>query len=211
MFFPSCVDFTHFPLALEISFLHRVIKIIKMKYFFLVLALLILLSVANSFKKSLAARISHIIVLMMENRSFDHFLGFLKADGIAVDGLVENMTCPRDPNDLSKGAVPISRGGLDVAPDDPKHDFDNIAKQINNNKMNGFVYDSLLNNLDENNSVSMFDSKSAPIINLLGTEFAIFDRWFSSVPGPTDPNRQFAMSGTSLGALNNFNGTLYRY
>ena len=29
------------------------------------------------------------------------------------------------------------------------------------------------------------------------------------VPGPTDPNRQFAMSGTSLGITTNFNGTLY--
>ncbi|RYG60490.1 hypothetical protein EON64_19260 [archaeon] len=34
-------------------------------------------------------------------------------------------------------------------------------------------------------------------------------RWHCSVPGPTDPNRAFAMSGTSAGILTNFNGTYY--
>jgi phospholipase C len=75
--------------------------------------------------------------------------------------------------------------------------------------MDGFVYDSIRNGLNETNPVSMFDIVSAPIINTLAMEFAVFDNWFCSVPGPTDPNRQFAMSGTSLGVLTNFNGTLY--
>jgi phospholipase C len=55
----------------------------------------------------------------------------------------------------------------------------------------------------------MFDINSAPIINNLAIEYAVFDRWFSSVPGPTDPNRGFAMSGTSAGMIENFNGTLW--
>jgi phospholipase C len=39
-------------------------------------------------------------------------------------------------------------------------------------------------------------------------EFVVFDKWFCSLPGPTDPNRAFAMSGTSDGLVTNFNGTL---
>ena len=144
----------------------------------------------------------------MENRSFDHLLGFLKADkNPKIDGLTGNESMPRDPSDISKGSVPVSRGGYDVSPDDPKHDFNNIATQINNNQMNGFVHDSISNKLNETNPVSMFDSASAPIINTLATEFAVFDNWFCSLPSSTDPNRAFALSGTSAGIVTNYNGT----
>lgn len=154
--------------------------------------------------------ISNIIVLMMENRSFDHLLGWLKKDfSSKIDGLDEGQTCPRDPSNPELGSVPITRGGYDTSPDDPLHDFDNIAVQINNDAMNGFVYDSINNKRNETNPVSMFDASSAPIINELAKEFAVFDRWFCSIPGPTDPNRAFAMSGTSMGVLSNFNGTLW--
>lgn len=154
--------------------------------------------------------ISHIVVLMMENRSFDHLLGWLKASfAPSIDGLSAGMTTPRDPSDLSQGFVEITRDGYDVSPDDPRHDFDNIAIQINSDGMNGFVYDSISSGLNESNPVSMFDMATAPIINSLALEYAVFDRWFCSIPTSTDPNRQFAMSGTSQGIITNFNGTLY--
>lgn len=156
-----------------------------------------------------ASPISHIIVLMMENRSFDHLLGWLKSVNSKIDGLVDGMTTPRDPNDLTKGEIPITRYGYDVSPDDPKHDFDAIAVQLNDGNMDGFVLDAINNDHVEENPVSMFDQTSAPIINTLASEFALFDSWFCSIPGPTDPNRQFAMSGTSNGVLTNFNGSLY--
>ena len=156
-----------------------------------------------------ASPISHILVLMMENRSFDHLLGWLKSVNSKIDGLDDGTSTPRDPNDSSKGTVPITRNGYDISPDDPKHAFEDIEVQLNDNKMDGFVYDSIVNGLTEDNPVSMFDSTSAPIINTLATEFAVFNSWFCSIPGPTDPNRQFAMAGTSEGILTNFNGTLY--
>lgn len=157
-----------------------------------------------------SSRIKHIVVLMMENRSFDHLLGWLKQDkNAAIDGLTGKEELPRDINDLSKGTVPVTRLGYDTSPDDPKHLFDDIAVQLNNNKMDGFVYESISTSLNETNPVSMFDINSAPIINTLATEFAVFDRWFCSIPTSTDPNRAFAMSGTSQGVITNFNGTLW--
>lgn len=146
----------------------------------------------------------------MENRSFDHMLGWLKSALMPeIDGLDEGHVQPRDPNDLSKGFIPVTRFGYDVSPDDPKHDYDNVAEQINDNKMNGFISNALENGLNESNPVRMFDMASAPIINSLAMEFAVFDQWFCSFPGSTDPNRAFAMSGTSRGITENFNGTLY--
>eukprot|EP01031_Cornospumella_fuschlensis_P027234 gene27234-32901_t len=171
-----------------------------------------LMVVVCSMAQALTAqdRIKHIVVLMMENRSFDHLLGFLKADKkMNVEGLTGTESQPRDINDSSKGRVAVTRNGYDVSPDDPHHSFDDIAVQINNDGMDGFVYDSVKTGLNETNPVSMFDSSTAPIINTLAQEFAVFDRWHCSVPGPTDPNRAFAMSGTSNGILTNFNGTYY--
>ena len=146
----------------------------------------------------------------MENRSFDHILGWLKAAlSPKIDGLSEGQSVPRDPADASQGSVPITRNGYDISPDDPKHDFDSIAIQINSNAMDGFVLDAIQNGHNETNPVSMFDITTAPILNTLGLEFAIFDKWFCSIPGPTDPNRAYAMSGTSRGVITNFNGTLW--
>jgi phospholipase C len=155
-----------------------------------------------------AERIKTVIVLMMENRSFDHLLGWLHEDYSAdIDGLKDGMSQPRDPSQPSLGSVAITRSGYDEGPDDPMHGFDDAAMQIDSGAMNGFVKSALSVKHNESNPVSMFDSNSAPIINSLAREFAVFDRWFCSIPGPTDPNRSYAMAGTSRGAIDNFNGT----
>ena len=149
---------------------------------------------------------------MMENRSFDHLLGWLKQDSEAhadMDGLDEGMSCVLSPKHPHLGSYDITRDGLDVCQDDPQHQFDATQEQINNNDMNGFIQTQIDVKQGLINPISMFDRKKAPVINTLAEEFAVFDAWFSSVPGPTDPNRCYAMSGTSKGTTTNFNGTLY--
>ena len=79
---------------------------------------------------------------------------------------------PRNPHDPTKGTVPVTRDGFDIAPDDPKHDFDSTAIQIDAGDMNGFVYDAIKNGHNESNPVAAFDSNSARIINTLAREFA---------------------------------------
>lgn len=142
--------------------------------------------------------------------SFDHMLGWLK-QGLSpkIEGLDNGQSLPRNPSDPSLGSVPVTRSGYDVSPDDPKHDYDSIATQNDNRNMDGFVYDAIQHGNNETNPVSMFDITSAPIINTLALEYAVFDHWFCSAPTSTDPNRAFAMSGTSEGTITNFNGTVY--
>ncbi len=177
-----------------------------MKNFFVTVVVLL----AVLAKAECKSVITNIVVLMMENRSFDHLLGWLKTDyNSKIEGLSGGESQPRDPNDASKGSVPVTRNGYDISPDDPLHGFDDIAVQMNKNQMNGFAYDSITHSRNETNPVSMFDRTSAPIINQLAQEFAVFDHWHCSIPGPTDPNRAFAMSGTSSGVITNFNGTLW--
>ena len=132
--------------------------------------------------------IKNIVVLMMENRSFDHLLGWLKQDSKAhadIDGLVEGMSCLKSTENPDLGSLEITRDGLDVCQDDPQHAFDPTQEQINNNMMNGFIQTQIDVNQSLINPVSMFDQEKAPIINTLAKEFAVFDSWFSSVPGPT--------------------------
>jgi transmembrane 9 superfamily protein 2/4 len=74
-------------------------------------------------------------------------------------------------------------------------DFDSVKDQINGNLMNGFISNAIDSSHDPTNPIRMFDKTSAPILNSLAMEFAVFDKWFCSIPGPTDPNRAFAMSG----------------
>ena len=54
-----------------------------------------------------------------------------------------------------------------------------------------------------NEIMAGFDPKKIPIHRTLAEEFTIFDRWFASVPGPTQPNRIFSHMATSNGLLAN--------
>lgn len=68
--------------------------------------LLLLLSPAVVMSGERSSKVKHIVVLMMENRSFDHLLGWLKQDHDSrIDGLDGNEQIPRDVYDSSKGYV----------------------------------------------------------------------------------------------------------
>ena len=140
----------------------------------------------------------------MENRSFDHLLGYSK---LPIDGIPDWQTIPVDPGDLTKGVLLVNGEGKDECVDDPSHDFDSITRQINGGKMDGFVKVSVDGGKDCMNTIQMFTPYSANIINSLAEEFAVLDRSFASIPTSTDPNRAMAMSGTSDGVVTNFNGT----
>eukprot|EP01084_Bolivina_argentea_P318588 552527_1 len=164
--------------------------------------------------------IKHLIILMMENRSFDHYLGWLKqTNNSEIDGLNGNEFNCVIPNDTTSQCITVSKNGYDTGPDDPDHSFYGTINEIYGyNKsvnttatpqQNGFVYSAHLLNHDITNPMRMFtiNNSSSKILNTLGLEYAIFDKWFCSLPGPTDPNRAFAMSGTSNGMITDWNGT----
>jgi len=158
---------------------------------------------------------------MMENRSFDHFLGWLKQNNSDIEGITGNEFNHYNASDPNSPIVKVNQNGYDRAPYDPGHGFDDTAEQIygfipdptkkETPKMNGFAQNAIYTKhmKDPKNTFSMFTSSTASIINGFATDFAVFDQWFCSLPGPTDPNRAFFMSGTSNGVITNFNGTLW--
>lgn len=162
--------------------------------------------------------LKHIVVLMMENRSFDHMLGGLslvvengQKKYPKINGLTGNESNPD-----TKGAVvkvqPNAKfqGQLDP---DPDHHFPGVDLQIFGGapigpgrvaNMQGFVKDYFMQANDVNRShniMSYFTPEKLPVLSTLATQFAVFNGWFSSIPGPTICNRAFAHYGTSFGQV----------
>jgi phospholipase C len=152
----------------------------------------------------------HIVVLMMENRSFDHMLGALKAKDSRIDGLTGNENNP-DTTGAAAKVLPQAEFQSQLDPD-PDHHFPAVDLQIfngdNNNprvaNMQGFVKSYFNQQHDVKHSQKImyyFTPDKLPVLTTLATEFAVFNGWFSSIPGPTICNRAFAHYGTSFGKV----------
>lgn len=158
-------------------------------------------------------KLQHIVVLMMENRSFDHMLGYLKQDWPALDGLNGNETNP-DTNGVLQSVQPTAAAQSELDPD-PDHSWEGVNLQIFGNslgrddgspKMQGFIKSYFSKQSDvghSRNIMNCFDPNNLQVLTYLAQQYAVCDRWFSSLPGPTVPNRIFAHFGTSFGHVDN--------
>jgi phospholipase C len=157
----------------------------------------------------MAKKIEHLVVLMMENRSFDHVFGFLKSNAWPIDGLNGDET-NRDSQGTAVRVTKDAQHAGDLNPD-PPHDFLSVNQQIFGNlagtgapSMQGFVkaYEGKTKNVQKSHRVmKCFGPNRLPNLQSLGQQYAVCDRWFASVPGPTLPNRAFAFGATSLGRV----------
>jgi phospholipase C len=151
-------------------------------------------------------QIKHIIVLMMENRSFDHMLGFLTIEQGRAD--VEGPT--RAMSNSYRGDtyhVHPAQGTTLVKPQDPCHSGWCVDEQLSNNN-GGFVGNYVKTRqgtLVGNPGVVMAYHAAAqvPVYAWLADQFALCDHWFCSVGGATMPNRCYATAGTSNGHRDN--------
>jgi len=164
--------------------------------------------------EDLMASLDHIIVLMLENNSFDRMLGALfpeRVDGGGIKGTAGNHWN----DDLSPKPKPPIRHIMQptiartVQPD-PMHEYKNVSNQLNGpNK--GFVTDfaatyDTTDWLQRQEIMGYYDDGLLPNLHTLAKHYTVCDRWFSSMPGPTWPNRIFVHTGTSLGYTTNSMG-----
>jgi phospholipase C len=156
--------------------------------------------------------IKNVVLLMLENRSFDHMCGFLKRINPSINGLTGKETNPINVTDPAKGYVTVGDTAPYVARFDPDHSlgattekiFGFLRKGANPAPMDGFVQtEESLHHTPASDVMNMFTPERVPIISTLAQEFAISDSWFASVPGPTHPNRLYSMTATSRGTINN--------
>ena len=154
--------------------------------------------------------LKHIVVLMMENRSFDHMLGALKAENPRINGLSGTESNLDTTNEPAK-VQPLAdfQGQLDP---DPDHHFPAVNKQLffgaaagsSAPTMQGFVqsyYDQQRDVQHSRKIMYYFSPDKLPVLATLARNFAVFNGWFSSIPGPTICNRAFAHYGTSFGSV----------
>lgn len=159
--------------------------------------------------------IKHVVVLALENRSFDHALGACQAVKKEIDGVPPGA--PPRLNICDGKPFPQVAGADRIMIDDPRHETSHVLRQLKpdsgGSPNSGFVqdYSDAYPMLDDDGraEVMKFHALDAlPALHTLAKNFAVCDRWFSSVPGPTWANRLFLMSGTSLGRVNMPNGVL---
>jgi len=150
--------------------------------------------------------LKHIVVLMMENRSFDHMLGSLRSQNPQIDGLTGNETNP-DNTGAAIAVQPLAdfQGQLDP---DPDHHFPAVNQQLFNGSsasvpnMQGFINNYFQQQRDTSHSQKImyyFTPDKLPVLTTLASQFVLFNRWHASIPGPTICNRAFAHYGTSFG------------
>lgn len=161
-------------------------------------------------------KIKHIVVLMMENRSFDHLLGMLKKVNPEINGCLEGQegcSNPVDPaNPTTSSPIYVNDQAV-YEQADPHHSVSGTSQQIfgvvdDGNmvpSMDGFIasYSDEFPDGDGSSIMKCFAPEHVPAISTLATEFAVFDGYFASVPGPTEPNRAFAISASSDGMCTN--------
>jgi phospholipase C len=154
--------------------------------------------------------LKHIVVLMMENRSFDHMLGALHAVDPRINGLTGNESNLDTTNEPAK-VQPQAQFQSQLDPD-PDHHFPAVHKQLyfgtpgppGQPGMQGFIQSYFDQRKDVGHSRKImyyFKPDKLPVLSGLAQSYAVFNGWFASIPGPTICNRAFAHYGTSFGSV----------
>ena len=152
--------------------------------------------------------INTIVLLMFENRSFDHMLGHLSYDGIRKD--INGYQKPLNQyENIYKGDVfnPFKlRTDANLAFDIP-HEYDEIAVQLGKSaasgryRMDGFVKAYLDKTGEAPNRQSppmgFFKREQVPVTSFLAETYSVCDAWYAPLPSSTQPNRTMAFCGES--------------
>jgi phospholipase C len=179
-------------------------------------------------------KIEHIVVLMLENRSFDNLLGWLydPANDAPLnvvpadfDGLYGKNVSNRTWDGL---VIPAGKSYDGRSPQpNPGEPFEDVFSQIYDvplvgfkyvpavpphpPNMQGFIRNYAAQKHRPGDAAKIMDSltpKTVPVLSALAHHYGVCDRWFASIPTQTFCNRSFVHAGTSSGYVNNDGGGL---
>jgi len=143
--------------------------------------------------------IKHVIVLMLENRSFDHLLAYSD-----IPNLIGVDTSKSNPDATGK-PIAMSSATPDRIESDPGHEFPDVDWQIFGNLPGPALRPPLMNGFASKGwpeAMACARPTLVPVFTHLAREFLVCDQWFSSMPGPTWPNRFFIHAGSAGGLAN---------
>ncbi|KAL2941990.1 Non-specific phospholipase C2, partial [Bienertia sinuspersici] len=138
----------------------------------------------------------------MENRSFDHMLGWMKKLNPQIDGVTGSESNRVNLSDPGSPVIFYNDTAHYKVDPDPGHSFQAMREQIFGSgqagsdpaRMNGFAQQAYTINKSmemARHVMNGYKPEMVPVYKALVQEFAVFDRWFASVPSSTQPNRLF--------------------
>jgi phospholipase C len=146
-------------------------------------------------------RIDHVIVVMMENRSFDHWLGSrsLEEGRTEENGLTAEMSNP------TADGTPIAPfPSDDPCLHDPPHSWSRSRRQFNEGENDGFVRQYSESSGGDGSGIMAYQRRSdLPLTYALADAFTVCDNYHCSVMGGTWPNRLYAQLATCQGVTGN--------
>jgi len=156
-------------------------------------------------------QVHHIVVLMQENRSADHYLGQLNGQGQPAYEAEPNTGNPDPLNPTGPPILPRHDPGL-CETSDLRHAWNGMHKEWDNGAMDGFTKTNAKNGSnrpDKNDpsgtrTMNFYDQRDLPFYYALYNKFATGDRYFASLLAGTHPNRLYLQAATSFGHVHNF-------
>ncbi|KAM0990182.1 hypothetical protein ACFX13_008835 [Malus domestica] len=165
--------------------------------------------------------IKTVVVLVQENPSFDHMLGWIKSINPEINGVTSFESNPISTSDPNSTQIFFRDNSAYIDPD-PSHSIQAMYEQVFDEPwteafasktlpptMNGFAQNAETTHTGLAEIVmNGFRPENIPVHRELVKEFTVCDRWFASVPATTQPNRQYIHSATSHGLTRNDNQKL---
>jgi phospholipase C len=141
--------------------------------------------------------IDHVVILMMENRSFDHYFGWLPGYADAS----QRQAYPDPGGELvrTRPASTLGTGGVQYkgcGHPDPGHSWNAGRAQL----LGGFLAEGSGN---DEFALSYYNRGELGFIHEAAHQYTLYDRYFCSVLASTWPNRYYKWSGQSGGVMNN--------
>ena len=138
----------------------------------------------------------HIVIVMMENHSFDNYLGMLPRRGQpAADGFdFDAAGKPVNSNPYKDGHVVVQRAGSHCQPGTITQNWRSTHLEMDGGRMDGFARVSL-------DQMVYWDQADLPFYYSMANTFCVGDRWFCSAPCQTYPNRRFLLAATAFGLI----------
>jgi phospholipase C len=148
----------------------------------------------------------HIVVVMMENHSFDNYLGALSRHGQPkADGLrFSKHGVPLNHNPGRHGPVHSHRFQDTHQGNHVTQTWNATHQQVNSGKMNGFVRAAG----NSHQAMGYWGQDQLPFAYSLAKTFTSANRWFCSAPCQTYPNRRFLMAATAYGDITTDSSTI---
>jgi phospholipase C len=146
--------------------------------------------------------IEHVVIIIQENRSFDHYFGSYRG----VRGFSDQSSAYLQPDPNNTTSPPISKllpFHLDTSKTNAActHDITHAwvpqHQSWDNGAMDGFVTSRLaINSSDAVLAMGYYTRQDLPFYYAVADAFTICDNYFCSVMGPTDPNRLYTMAAS---------------